>query len=112
MAEDGKKLIAYPDLDSSMDMMLMNEKFGPFSDIRVRQALNMAIDRWNGASNLSKIVSVKGVGATQRPGSPWAATDAELEKLPGFARDMEAARAEMAQQQGSRQSVSSENVYG
>ena len=61
MAEDGKKLIAYPDLDSSMDMMLMNEKFGPFSDIRVRQAINMGILR----SGLIKTV-YQGVGDPAR----------------------------------------------
>ena len=45
VAEDGKKLVAYPDLESSMDMMLLNEAFGPFSDIRVRKAINMGILR-------------------------------------------------------------------
>jgi ABC-type transport system substrate-binding protein len=45
VAEDGKKLVAYPDLDSSMDELLLNETFGPFSDIRVRKAINMAILR-------------------------------------------------------------------
>lgn len=54
----------------------------------------MAIDRWGAAENLSKIATVKSVGATQRPGSPWAATNDELAALPGFARDMTAARAE------------------
>jgi peptide/nickel transport system substrate-binding protein len=43
--EDGKKLVAYPDIESSMDMMLLNEAFGPFSDIRVRKAINMGILR-------------------------------------------------------------------
>lgn len=45
VAEDGKKLVAYPDLESSMDMMLLNEAFGPFTDIRVRKAINMGILR-------------------------------------------------------------------
>ncbi len=45
VAEDGKKLVAYPDIESSMDMMLLNEAFGPFSDIRVRKAINMGILR-------------------------------------------------------------------
>lgn len=45
VAENGKKIVAYPDLDSSMDMMLLNERFGPFTDIRVRTAINMAILR-------------------------------------------------------------------
>ena len=45
VAENGKKLIAYPDLDSSMDMMLLNERFAPFKDVKVRNAINMAILR-------------------------------------------------------------------
>lgn len=61
LAEDGKKLLAYPDLDSSMDMMIVNHKFGPFSDIRVRNAINMAILR----SGLVKTV-YQGVGDPAR----------------------------------------------
>lgn len=45
VAEDGKKLVAYPDLESSMDMVLLNEDFAPFRDVRVRKAINMAILR-------------------------------------------------------------------
>ncbi|MGE0515478.1 MAG: ABC transporter substrate-binding protein [Hyphomicrobiaceae bacterium] len=74
--------------------MTFNSERAPFNDPRVRRALNMAIDRWGAAENLSKIATVKSVGATQRPGSPWAATNDELAALPGFARDMTAARAE------------------
>ena len=41
----GKHVDAYPDLDSSMDIMLLNERFTPFHDVKVRNALNMAILR-------------------------------------------------------------------
>ena len=45
VAENGKKLVAFPDLDSSMDIMLLNERFPPFHDVKVRNAINMAILR-------------------------------------------------------------------
>ena len=74
--------------------LTFNSERAPFNDARVRRALNMAIDRWSAAENLSKIATVKSVGATQRPGSPWAASTDELTALPGFNKDMEAARTE------------------
>lgn len=45
IAENGKKVIAYPDIDSAMDILLVNHKYGPFSDIRVRKAISMALLR-------------------------------------------------------------------
>ncbi|MBS0240791.1 MAG: ABC transporter substrate-binding protein [Proteobacteria bacterium] len=74
--------------------LTFNSERPPFNDARVRRALNMSIDRWTAADNLSKIATVKSVGATQRPGSPWAASNDELTTLPGFSRDMASARAE------------------
>ena len=61
IAENGKKLIAYPDLDSSMDMMLLNERLAPFKDVKVRNAINMAILR----SGLIKSV-YQGIGSVAR----------------------------------------------
>ena len=74
--------------------LTFNSEHAPFNDPRVRRALNMSIDRWSAAQNLSKIATVKSVGATQRPGSPWAASDDQLAALPGFSRDMTKAREE------------------
>ena len=71
-----------------------NTKKKPFDDPRIRKALNLAIDRWGGAQALQKIALVRHVGGVLRPGDELATKPAELEKLPGFSRNIAASRAE------------------
>jgi peptide/nickel transport system substrate-binding protein len=72
----------------------VNNRLKPFTDIRVRKALNLAIDRHTMSKVLYPINGLKLLGIAVRPGSEWAMSDAEIEKLPGFGRDMDKSRAE------------------
>jgi len=71
-----------------------NHKKKPFDDVRVRRALALAVDQWGGAPALAKIANVNTVGGIVFPGSPLAATHAELETLAGYWPDIEKSRAE------------------
>jgi peptide/nickel transport system substrate-binding protein len=71
-----------------------NHAVKPFDDPRVRRALSLALDRWEGSKVLSRIAIVKTVGGLVFPGSPLAASQAELQTIAGYGRDIEANRKE------------------
>ena len=75
-------------------MITPNHARKPFDDVRVRRALTLAIDRWHGAPAMSQITVDETVGGIVFPGSPLAATKAELEQLAGYWPDIEKSRAE------------------
>jgi peptide/nickel transport system substrate-binding protein len=72
----------------------MQNTVKPFTDVRVRKALTLALDRYTGGKVLYTLTGLRDVGGLMRPGTEWALPDAELQKLPGFGKDMEKNRAE------------------
>ncbi|WP_374441641.1 ABC transporter substrate-binding protein [Stella sp.] len=75
-------------------IITFNTERKPFDDPRVRRALSLALDRWGGSTSLSKISLLGAPGGMVRPGSEWSASPKEMEKWPGYGRDMAANRAE------------------
>ncbi len=68
--------------------LFMNTKKPPFSDIRVRRAVNLSINRY---SAIATIAENDGKMASFFNGiKDWDLTDEELVKLPGFAKDKKA----------------------
>lgn len=93
-ATRGDAVVKYdPIVTTVMFAVVFNTTRPPFDDVRVRQALNLAIDRRAGSTALSKIASASGFGTLMRPGSIWARDEAATEALPGFSSDMDARRA-------------------
>ena len=92
--ELGDKIVMQESDWNCGNVITPNHKRKPFDDVRVRRALTLAIDQWHGAAALSRIANVKTVGGIAFPGSPLAATKAELETLAGYWPDIEKSRAE------------------
>ena len=72
----------------------INNTVKPFTDPRVRKALTLGFDRYTASRVLYPLTGLKYVGGLMRAGSEWAMSEADLQKLPGFGKDIEKSRAE------------------
>jgi peptide/nickel transport system substrate-binding protein len=90
----GDKIVVQQTPVSAHWGIAVNNHLKPFSDVRVRKALTLAIDRYTMSKVLYPINGLKLIGGLMRPGSEWEMPEAELQKLPGFGRDAEKNRAE------------------
>src|SRR5215471_952706 len=66
----------------------------PFNDVRVRKALTLGLDRYTMSKVLFPLTGLQDIGGLLRPGTEFSIPTADLEKRPGFGRDMEKNRAE------------------
>ena len=90
----GDKVVVQETGMSSSWGIAVNHTVKPFNDVRVRKALTLGIDRYTAGRVLFPINGLKLVGGSLRPGSEFALPEAELQKLPGFGKDIEKSRAE------------------
>ncbi|MDH3598237.1 MAG: ABC transporter substrate-binding protein [Candidatus Tectomicrobia bacterium] len=67
-----------------------NANHKPFNDERVRQAMSLALDRYDMAKVLGPLTGLESVGGLMHPDTKWSLTPEELQGLPGFGKDHEA----------------------
>src|SRR5438309_1986095 len=90
----GSKIVVQETPGTGLFGIAINNTVKPFTDVRVRKALTLAFDRYTASRVLYPLASLRDVGGLMRPGTEWATSEAELQRLPGFGRDMEKNRAE------------------
>ena len=88
------KLIGEDKRQPIMMLVAVNTERAPLNDPRVRKALLLAMDRWGASPAVERTVSLARVGGLVMPGSAFARSDKELERQPGYGRDIEASRKE------------------
>jgi peptide/nickel transport system substrate-binding protein len=84
-----KVMVAYPGQPTHWGIAFNVDK-KPYDDERVRQAMSLAIDRYDMAKTLTPLTGLDTVSGLIPPHAPWALTPEELQQLPGFGKDSEA----------------------
>jgi peptide/nickel transport system substrate-binding protein len=88
----GDKVAVQSILLNNLTLVGINTEHKPLDDVRVRAALNLAVDRKQGDDALSKITILKDYGGLLRPGSEFAESAEERARLPGVGGDIRANR--------------------
>jgi len=82
-------------LGGSVNTVIFNCEAKPFNDPRVRRAMSLALDRWEGFKALERIAEVgTSITGLLSPASEFAMTEAELMQLAGFSKNGEASKKE------------------
>jgi peptide/nickel transport system substrate-binding protein len=84
-----KVVVAYPKAIFNWGVGVNVDK-KPFDDGRVRQAMTLAIDRYDMAKTLAPLTGLETVGGLLHPDSPWGLKAEEMLELPGYGRNHEA----------------------
>ncbi len=72
--------------------LVFNVRKKPFDDVKVRMAINYAIDAYGMVKALKDIGGIRYVGKWGRPNSVWEMPDDRFQKLPGWGTDAESNR--------------------
>jgi peptide/nickel transport system substrate-binding protein len=82
-------------LGGSVNTVIFNCEAKPFNDPRVRRAMSLALDRWEGFKALERIAEVgTSITGLLSPAAEFAMTEAELMQLAGFSKNGEASKKE------------------
>jgi len=90
----GERVVVQESPWNCLIVTAINHEKKPFDDRRVRRALTLGLDRYQGSQALSKISIMKEVAGVQVPGTPFATPPQELRTLAGYGRDIKESRAE------------------